>query len=419
VESDNSETPEGEQQPEIDFESLAQEASRVFMPASPIMDKDLFAGRIHQLRSVMDAINQSGQHAVLYGERGVGKTSLANVLAPLARAIHPDLASAKVNCDGTDTLDSVWRKAFQELTQTVERRSAGFTGELRAEIASLADALPRRATPADIRTALAGVEAPLLLIFDEFDRLPAPAARLFTDVIKGLSDYAVPTTVVVVGVAQTVEQLVTDHRSIDRALIQIQMPRMKAEELHEIISKGATQLGISFDRDAAAQIVQVSQGLPHYTHLIALHAVRQALSSGALHVTPEDVEVGLRSAVENAQQTIKRLYHVGTTSSHRSALFEQVLLACALARKDQMGTFRAADVEHPLSSIMGRKYDVPAFARHLSEFCSDTRENVLTRSGPTRRVRYSFTNPLMDPYVVMNGRAQGLISKEKLAELTA
>jgi DNA-binding NtrC family response regulator len=52
----------------------AIEAGTVFTPSAPINDKALFAGRIDQVRQVMDAVSQRGRHAVIYGERGVGKT---------------------------------------------------------------------------------------------------------------------------------------------------------------------------------------------------------------------------------------------------------------------------------------------------------------------------------------------------------
>lgn len=402
----------------VSLEETAQQASKVFVPASPITSKDLFAGRLNQLRKVIDAINQPGQHAILYGERGVGKTSLANVLAPLARATQGNLISAKVNCDGTDTLESVWRKALGELKWIVERPSGGFTGEIKTEVRSLAENLPTPCTPNDLRLLLGNLSLPSVLIFDEFDRLPAKAARVFTDLIKALSDYAVNTTVILVGVADTVEQLIRDHASIERALVQIPMPRMESTELRQILRNGALLLGVTFDDAAAAQIVQISQGLPHYTHLIALHSVRSALGDGSLAVTDEDVIHGLNEAVDNAQQSIKAQYHRATTSSHKSALFKQVLLACALADKDQLSYFRASDVEKPLSTIMGSKYDVPAFARHLSEFCSTERSSVLERTGAPRRFRYRFTDPLLEPFVVINARARNVISAAKLAELS-
>ncbi|MFY9719669.1 MAG: ATP-binding protein [Candidatus Cybelea sp.] len=59
---------------------LHYEASEVFTPSSPIDSNDLFAGRRQQVTQIINAINQGGQHAGLYGERGVGKTSLANVI---------------------------------------------------------------------------------------------------------------------------------------------------------------------------------------------------------------------------------------------------------------------------------------------------------------------------------------------------
>jgi Cdc6-like AAA superfamily ATPase len=400
------------------FATASQHASKVFMPASPIMSADLFAGRLSQLQKVLDAINQPGLHAIVYGERGVGKTSLANVLAPLARAVQGNLVSAKVNCDATDTFESACRKALSELKWVVERQGAGFTGDVQKEVCSLADRLPSPCSPNDLRMLLGSISLPIMIIFDEFDRLPAKATKVFTDLIKALSDYAVNTTVVMVGVADTVDKLIRDHASIERALVQIPMPRMEPSELRQILTKGALLLGIAFDESAASQTVQISQGLPHYTHLIALHAARSALGEASLMVRDEDVGHGMDQAVENAQQSIKSQYHRATTSSHKSALFEQVLLACALAKKDQLAYFRASDVEHPLSAIMGGKYDVPAFARHLSEFCSETRGPVLERIGAPRRFRYRFSDPLLEPFVVINARARNLISADKLAELS-
>lgn len=59
------------------FVDLSMQAGQVFTPGSPVNERDLFSGRIEQIQSVLDAVTQRGYHAVLYGERGVGKTSLA------------------------------------------------------------------------------------------------------------------------------------------------------------------------------------------------------------------------------------------------------------------------------------------------------------------------------------------------------
>jgi DNA polymerase III gamma/tau subunit len=53
----------------------------VFTPSAPIDNQALFAGRVNQLNRIIGAVSQRGQHAILFGERGVGKTSLANVLS--------------------------------------------------------------------------------------------------------------------------------------------------------------------------------------------------------------------------------------------------------------------------------------------------------------------------------------------------
>src|ERR1700675_1362417 len=91
--------------------------SQVFTPASPVREADLFAGRIDQIRKVVDAINQPGQHAIIFGERGVGKTSLSNILATKLRSAGSavGILAPKVTCESSDTYVSLWRKVLSEI----------------------------------------------------------------------------------------------------------------------------------------------------------------------------------------------------------------------------------------------------------------------------------------------------------------
>ncbi len=400
-----------------DVERLLFRAGEVFRPAAPITTQALFAGRVGEIRKVADAVSSAGQHAVVYGERGVGKTSLANILAPYLKTLGAPHLFSKVNCDRSDKdFPSVWRKAFEEIRITIREKQIGFGDDERATTLSMAENLPRDLTPNDVKGLLQRI-SPAVLIFDEFDRLPVETAVTFTDLIKMLSDNVVPATIIVVGVADTVDQLIRDHRSIERALIQIQMPRMTEMELLEILDKAAAQLQFKFKNSSRQYIVKLSEGLPHYVHLLGLYTVRHAAERGSLEVTMDDVKSGLHEAVENASQTIKREFHEATRSARQEALFEHVLLACALAAKDELSFFRAADVGAPLTEIMGKKYEITSFALHLKKFCSEERGNVLVKTGKKRGYRYRFRNPLLEPYVIMRGLADGLIEGGVLERL--
>src|ERR1700722_19841264 len=70
------------QKPHSDSEwiNLDIAITEAFSPHSPIDAEELFAGRIDILNDIIDAVFQKGCHAIIYGERGVGKTSFANIL---------------------------------------------------------------------------------------------------------------------------------------------------------------------------------------------------------------------------------------------------------------------------------------------------------------------------------------------------
>src|SRR5262245_37582556 len=80
---------------------LADQASTVFSPSAPIDQRSLFAGRLAQFTDVINAVNQKGQHVILFGERGVGKTSLASVISGMYRAGRAAVMPTTINCDPT------------------------------------------------------------------------------------------------------------------------------------------------------------------------------------------------------------------------------------------------------------------------------------------------------------------------------
>ncbi len=55
----------------------------VFTPNKPVDAIELFFGRTDIVRRVIESLNTPGQHLLLYGDRGVGKSSLANVTAKI------------------------------------------------------------------------------------------------------------------------------------------------------------------------------------------------------------------------------------------------------------------------------------------------------------------------------------------------
>ena len=212
------------------------------------------------------------------------------------------------------------------------------------------------------------------------------------------------------GVADSVDSLIEEHQSIDRALVQIKMPRMKKEELEKIIDIGLKKLEMTIDSDVKNDIVSLSQGLPHYIHLLSLYTSQTALMENENNINNSHLEKAIDESINKAQQTIRDAYYMAV-SSPRGNLYKQVLLACALAKNDEMGYFTPSNVMNPLKEITGKSYEISAFSKHLKEFRSEKRGEILKRIGYPRRYRYRFKNPMMESFVILKGRSKGLIKK--------
>jgi hypothetical protein len=128
------------------------------------------------------------------------------------------------------------------------------------------------------------------------------------------------------------------------------------------------------------------------------------------------VEGAIREALDSAQQTMRTAYHRATTSVRKDTIHRHVLLACALAETDEFGYFSAAAVVQPLTIIRDKHYEIPYFAQHLREFSDDRRGKILQSIGEPHSRLYRFRNPMIQPFVLMKGLSDNLVSPKTLAE---
>ena len=119
---------------------------------------------------------------------------------------------------------------------------------------------------------------------------------------------------------------------------------MSTAETEQIVLKGVERLKMTVTKEALAEIVRLSQGLPYVTHMLSLYSARAALDDKLLTVSASAVQAGIQKALDLWQASIKTAYYGATRSHQPDHLYKEVLLACALADVDDKSFFTAAAV---------------------------------------------------------------------------
>ena len=388
---------------EEDWYVLRADISQLFSGA-PVSEEDLFAGRLVEVRRILEAALEPSRHVILYGERGVGKTSITNVFWKRYNKTLQTVVAARVQADPSDTFSSLWIKALDELV--------GVASDLGKESLVPISNDYSQVTPDILRREFQKCQAAAIpiLIIDEFDKIVDEDARVLTaNVIKYLYDYTVNLTVIIVGVAEDVSGLLSDHESIRRALTQIKLERMSPDEMRSVIDTRLNKTSVRMDEDAKSTIVSLSRGLPYFAQMLGKFAAQTAVEDRRLTVSLSDTNQAMLMFIQEEDQTFRDQYRDATESNQSDNIFSEVLLACAFSRCDENGFFSPTDVIAPLNSIVGKQKLHAHFQRHLGEFITPRRGNILTRRGIPRQYRYRFTDPMMQPYVIIKGIQDNMV----------
>lgn len=372
-----------------------------FSPHQPINEKELFVGRVELITKVIDATYQAGKHVALFGDRGVGKSSLANSLKSTLAGLNRPTICIKRMCTVEHDFGMIWRHVFDDFQSD---------GKPVAEI------LGANPNPFDVFKILQDI-APgrrVVIILDEFDRVTDERTKmLMSDLLKSLSDNDDRTTVVIVGVAKNIAGLFSDHASLPRAMQQLPMPRMDNAELRQIVTSRLPSVGMDIEKGALDAIVSLSQGFPGFTHLIALNAARRSVSRKSVTIDYADLGHAFRTVVEEADQSVTDAYFNAVRSSRVENQYRQVLLACAVAQTDERGRFTARAVGEALKRI-GTPLAMTSFGRNLEQFCSIDRGPTLIRESLPKNYQYYFDYPLLKPFTTIKGLDDGSITPDQL-----
>jgi len=310
-------------------------------PARAIASPEHLKGREKMLMQIDRAFNSQGKHVFIYGDRGVGKTSLAQTAASLHQSSDAD--PILVSCGGPTFL-SVVRDAVKQsipagdavFQRKLEHKfKAGFGGVGYDFSRSLTSGIiPAIDTVNDAVQLLKFVaefhsQEPII-IFDEFDQLADDTQRkTCAELIKLVSDSRVGVRFIFCGIGTSLEELIGVHLSTGRYISPVQLDRLTHDARWKIIEAAFTAVAVSIPHHHKVRIGQISDGFPSYIHLMAEQILWSMFddSRAVALCHQEHFNSGVSNAVREAETTLKIIYDRATQK--HSDDYQEVLWAIA------------------------------------------------------------------------------------------
>lgn len=376
----------------------------IFTPHQPIAESDLLFGRATEVQNVVKTLNTPGQHALLYGERGVGKSSLANVTSELVFVIAK-LRIFMKRCDGSDTFESIVKSplaavgADLSLISVTEQNDKKAGVDLKVLNGGIAQSIvstyaaSHSLSPSTVAEAIGDVKG--LLVVDEADAIANPEdRRKLAELVKLLSDSGSALKVMIVGIAQTGSELTSAHPSVQRCLRETKLNRMSPGELREIVTAGSAKAGLVFGSKVIDAIVRFSAGYPHFTHLIALKCAEDAIAEGRHEVGTDDLVKALMEAVDDAEATLKAGYENAVRSANTRKYQHIVHAAAAFGPSE----FTASDLRGAIARDTGTDMSQQSLNNYLSRLVSDDGSTIFKREA---KGVYRFSDPRLASFVLI------------------
>lgn len=327
--------------PSYTKDEFGLKVGNVANPATPIRTIQHLKGREQDLQTIERALYAPGRHIFVFGDRGVGKSSLAATAAyqyqsavaePIFVSGSPDetfgsiIANIGVQALGRSKLETSKRQQSTSIEFRGLRWSRGSEismTDLSAQVKTVGDA-----TELLKQVAQAHSEKPTVVL-DEFDTIPKVEERSkFAALLKQLGDQNVPLKFLITGVGKSCQELLGAHQSAHRQLATIDLGRLGFEGRREIVEDAAQAFDLELDNDVNWRIALISDGYPYYIHLLVEKMLWAAFDSpGEGKLGWDEFYAGLRVAVRDTNAELRQPYEKAVLQ--RAPEFEDVVWSTA------------------------------------------------------------------------------------------
>ncbi len=372
----------------------------IFTPHTPISNANYLKGRESELEKLFNQLITPGQHALIYGERGIGKSSLAEI-ASSSLCTKIGFKRFVKRCSKSDSFATIFEQPLANVgikitnvnkskTSSTSIGIKGFGANYESRKESVGE--DELATnPSYVADKIANTKG--LLVIDEFDAIQNDNDKFkIAEVIKLLSDQKAQFKILIVGIAESAKELTVGHPSVSRCLIEIKVPRMKLSSLIQILINGFNKLNLRTANFVNSKIAIASCGYPYFTHLLALKLAEKAILLEMKTITVKDLEEVTSKAIEESEEFLRDLYEKSVDRINREK-YEKFLLATATCRAEG---FTNAEIRHRFKVMYNVEVKSSFVGSYLKNLADETGEKILKKTG---RYHYRFSDPRMASFV--------------------
>ena len=366
--------------------------SDMFSPTQPQFTARGLIGRERELARIMRAICREHAHVVLFGERGRGKSSLANCVVEQLQQVN--WVVARASCDSRTDFDTLVRNLMRSLP-------ASLAADLAPDPTTGCESLLSRdpLTPRDVAE-LPGLFGGrhLTLMVEEFDRLADSAVRsLVADATKQLSDRGARVTFMLVGVADEASELIGDNASVHRSIVPVELPLLPDAAIRSVIDTGFRVSGIVAAHPAIDLIVELARGTPYIAHLIGLRAAQAVIDAGRDDLTTADIITAARQITQDNDSVVKPSLADANRSKDEEALNRHVI-QISNGKRDIYGRFQAEPNGPGKVQVAGTAMDEGGWEKLFAA-------GLVRRVGKPPSRTFSFASSHLEHYVLLKSLA--------------
>lgn len=406
-------------------------ASDVFTPTKPPVDKhNIYIHRV-KFESKFKRAFERGATPVIFGDYGVGKTSLS--LISLDNLMGEDGLVIRMTDPDNKDISAVYKLAFEKLEYEVtvsETSGSGrnYSAEIQAsanssigigklfEILKVGVSASGKAeksesetrekqflvsSPTESKAIEVFSENKVVFLIDELHRASDALKSQIAAAIKSCSDQGLEfPKFILCGTSSDAGKIAEINQGVDRLINEIKVPPLTREESEKIVVNGFDVLGVNYEKELPERVAGVAGGAPSLVHSIALELAESALSTNQV-IDADHLREALSEVIEQGQNE-RMLQAYNRAINHKGSKRYRKHILTVMASSDETYV-TTGELAEGVSKILREEVPQTVISGPLRDLKSERYGSILSNplmvDGREQQNQSCFSQPQMKSYI--------------------